>query len=309
MGHLKTNLDHLRENHQRELARVVEILHTEFLEATQNKTSTKKRAGRILKIILFGSFAKGTWVDDVISGYKSDYDILVIVNDDWLTDVTDYWYKAFDTIMVDSTINREVNFIVHTLEDVNANLQRGQYFFTDIKEEGIVLYQQSGGKPLVETKNPSPQEAYEVSQDYFDERFHMIGEALEMVHFNIEKGQKKWASFLLHQAVESAYACVQLVFTHYVPSTHNIKHLRSLAEQQDDRLMGAWPRDKSLPDARKHRAAYELLAEAYVKARYSKHFAITDEQLTWLTAQATTLQAAVQSACEDKLAEMKAALS
>ena len=305
MGHLKTNLDHLPHSHQRELARVVEILHAEFLEATQNKTSTKKRAARILKIILFGSFAKSTWVDDAASGYKSDYDILVIVNDDWLTDYADYWYNAFDTIMTDTSIHREVNFIVHTLEDVNANLARGQYFFTDIKQEGVVLYQQSGGKPLVEANNPSPQEAYEISKEYFEDRFPQIEGALRLSAFAKQEGNERDAAFMLHQAVERAYACLQLVFTHYVPGTHNIKHLRSLAEQQDERLITAWPRDKDLPDARKHRAAYELLAEAYVKARYSKHFTITDEQLTWLTAQATTLQAQVRTACDDKLVQLR----
>lgn len=41
------------------------------------------------------------------------------------------------------------------------------------------------------------------------------------------------------------------------------------------RLVDAWPRD-----SRRDRAMFEKLKDAYVKARHSKHYRISDEELT-----------------------------
>lgn len=94
MSQLKTSLDHLPELYRRELDRAVKILFEEFDRVTTHKTSEKKLNGKILKIILFGSFARGTWVDDEKSGYRSDYDLLIIVNSDYMTDFVEYWDRA-----------------------------------------------------------------------------------------------------------------------------------------------------------------------------------------------------------------------
>ncbi|NRQ17706.1 hypothetical protein BHMPCIPO_04969 [Ensifer sesbaniae] len=79
---MRTSLEHLPEKKQRELARVVEIVHEEFADALEGGSADFKKRGRILKIILFGSYARGTFVDEphTMKGYRSDYDILVIVN-------------------------------------------------------------------------------------------------------------------------------------------------------------------------------------------------------------------------------------
>lgn len=76
---------------QRELERIVETIFDEFRSATENATGPRKGA-RILKIILFGSHARGDWVDAPLSAnqYKSDYDILVIVSQKEMTDRAAY---------------------------------------------------------------------------------------------------------------------------------------------------------------------------------------------------------------------------
>ena len=68
-----------------------------------------------------------------------------------------------------------------------------------------------------------------------------------------------------------------LVCTFYTPHVHNLGFLRTQAERIDPRLTYVWPRD-----TRKDRARFEKLKEAYVKARYSKHYRITKEELEWL---------------------------
>ncbi|MBA3068104.1 MAG: nucleotidyltransferase domain-containing protein, partial [Hyphomonas sp.] len=75
---MRTDLDYLPNGKQRELARVTEILFEEFTDAMKSASSPKKKEGRILKIVLFGSYARGTWVDEphTAKGYLSDYDLL-----------------------------------------------------------------------------------------------------------------------------------------------------------------------------------------------------------------------------------------
>jgi predicted nucleotidyltransferase len=73
-------LGHLPGKKQRELQRVVRLLFEEFDDALKTKLSEKARRGRIVKVILFGSYARGSWVEDHAGGYFSDYDLLVVVN-------------------------------------------------------------------------------------------------------------------------------------------------------------------------------------------------------------------------------------
>ncbi|MGK9055281.1 nucleotidyltransferase, partial [Neorhizobium petrolearium] len=61
---MKSSLDHIPPRKQRELERVLQILHEEFEDALKGGAAEFKKRGRILKIILFGSYAKGGWVDE-----------------------------------------------------------------------------------------------------------------------------------------------------------------------------------------------------------------------------------------------------
>jgi uncharacterized protein len=75
---MKNNLDHLPVSRQKHLQHIVAVLRDEF-EQFVSFSEGKKKHSRILKIILFGSHAKGNWVNDPANNYVSDYDILVIL--------------------------------------------------------------------------------------------------------------------------------------------------------------------------------------------------------------------------------------
>jgi uncharacterized protein len=75
-----------------------------------------------------------------------------------------------------------------------------------------------------------------------------------------------------------------------------------LAEDQDRRLIDAWPRDQH-----RYTAWYIILNEAYVKARYSKHFEITEEALGWLLERTEHLHRLAEAICEERLAELERA--
>ncbi|WP_434122443.1 HEPN domain-containing protein [Sinorhizobium meliloti] len=120
--------------------------------------------------------------------------------------------------------------------------------------------------------------------------------------FYLAKGNQRRAAFELHQAVETAYACLLLTLTNYSPPSHNLKFLRGLAEDHERRLIEALPREQ-------HRftAWYNILNEAYVKARYSQHFEITEEALTWLLERTEHLLRLVEMICTERLGELERA--
>jgi len=298
---MRTDLDHLPANKQRELERVVEILFEEFGDATAGR----KKLGRILKIILYGSYARGGWVDEpyTAKGYQSDYDLLIIVNQKPLTDRVAYWAKADERLIRELSITRTlrtpVNFIVHTLQEVNDGLVHGRYFFMDIARDGIALYE-ADDTELHKPKPKTPPEALAMAKEYFEEWFPSALVYLNTARDLVSQGRSKEPAFILHQATERLYHCVLLVTTFYTPHVHNLGFLRTQAERLDRRLQHIWPMD-----SRKERAMFEKLKDAYVKARYSKHYRISEEELAWLGARIEELGQVVHVICQETIASLE----
>jgi len=87
-----------------------------------------------------------------------------------------------------------------------------------------------------------------------------------------------------------------LVRTLYSPKTHNLSRLRQLAEDLEPRLKTVWPRETKF-----ERRCFELLREAYVKARYSRHYRISDAELGWLGERVQILQNLTRQACLERI--------
>lgn len=298
---MKSSLDHIPLRKQREIGRVLEILHEEFEDALKDGTAEFKKRGRILKIILFGSYATGGWVDEpfTMKGYRSDFDLLIIVNNRKLCEFAEYWYKAADRLIHDKSIETPVSFIVHSRREVNNYLKEGQYFFSDIRREGVVLYELDD-EPLAEPQPLLPADRLRVAREHFEERYPTAHGFLDTSQYALSRGRSKEAAFQLHQSIEQAYSCVLLTLTNYSQPSHNIKFLRSLAEEQDRRLAEAFPRDQH-----RERAWFNTLNEAYVKARYSKHFEISEEALGWLAEQTALLLELVKTVCFEHLDRLR----
>lgn len=297
---MKTDLDHLPSSKQRELQHVVRVLFEEFEREIGLATQPWKKRGRILKVILYGSYARGDWVDDPVGGYKSDYDILVVVNDAKLTDPVEYWGKADDRLMRDATINQAlsapVNFIVHDLSDLNGQLAHGRPFFVDIARQGIALYEAEGFELSTPRVLP-PEEALAEARAHYDRWYPSASDFVRLARMATGEEMANKAAFLLHQATEQLYHCVLLTLTLYSPKSHKLNFLRSHAEEVAPELIAAWPRADKFS-----RRCFELLRQAYVNARYSPHYEISDEELRWIGERVAGLQALVKSACERRLA-------
>lgn len=302
---MRTDLDHLPQAQQAELARVRDTLMAEFTQAIATATQPWKKNGKILKIILFGSYARNDWVDEPENGYQSDFDLLVIVSHADLTDIAGYWYIAEDKILHDPAVQRPVNIIVHTLDEVNKALGRGEYFWVDIVRDGVVLYELPN-HALATPKPLTAADALAMAQGYFDEWLPGIARALQTAKDQIAKGVddlgwRKDAAFTLHQATERAYACFLLVRTLYFPRSHNIKFLRSLSEDKEPRLVEAWPRATRID-----RRRFELLKRAYVEARYSPSYEIGVDDLDALAASVRQLRDIVEALGLEQLRQLRA---
>lgn len=296
---LSDRLDHLPERKRRELQYAARILFEEFEAAQKGKLSDKYKGGRILKLILFGSHARGDWVDDQTTGYHSDYDLLVVVETERFTDPHDFWERAEERLLRELTVTRrlktQVSFIVHSIHDLNDQLAYGRPFFVDIARDGIVLYEVEGF-PLASPKPLSTAEVHAEAERHFQHWFPDANELRAGAIFYRDRGNLKHAAFLLHQTTEALYHCVLLAVTLYSPKLHRLNRLRPLAEGVDARLIAAWPRD-----TRFARRCFARLDRAYVDARYSPYYEITGEELAWLVERIGALREIVAAICEERL--------
>ncbi|MGV1822657.1 nucleotidyltransferase and HEPN domain-containing protein [Agrobacterium tumefaciens] len=297
---MKTDIGHLPQTKQRELGRVVRIIHEEFAGIVERSKSEAKKDGQIFKIILFGSYARGTWVDEphTSKGYRSDFDILVIVSNKELADPK-YWDKATDRLMWDKEIETPVGLIVHGAREISNFLHDGQAFFVDLAREGVVLYE-FDDRPLAEAKPLSPADALRVAEEHFRRHFPDAQTFIRLAGFALKDNNANIAAFQLHQAVETAYNCFLLTVTNYSPASHNLKFLRGLSEDRDQRLVDIWPRDHQ-----RFTAWYNVLNEAYVKARYSKRFEISEEALAWLQDRTAQLHALIEALCREHINKLQ----
>jgi len=165
---MRGDLDHLPEAKRSELSHVVKIIRDGFAEAISRRTQPRFRNGKILKIILFGSYARGDWVDDPVGRYFSDFDLLVVVDHEDLTDVPEFWAKTEDRLLEELSegkrLRTPVSLVYHSFDEVNEKLRLGRFFFMDILREGIVLFEEPG-HPFVEPHALSAREALDESRD------------------------------------------------------------------------------------------------------------------------------------------------
>lgn len=298
-GPLADELPHLPANKRRDIAYAAHILFREFEEAQKGKLAEHRKSGRIVRLVLYGSYARRDWVMDHKGGYYSDYDLLVIVNSEDFTDHVDYWDKAEDWFLHSSMFGDPykppVHFIVHSYEDVNDQLSRGRPFFVDIIRDGITLYV-ANGFDLVEPRPLDVQAAREEARLHYANHFDDAVEFRLIAQTLMDRDKLRLSAFQLHQATEKLFHCLLLVRTLYSPQLHDLKKLRDRCEQVVPALAKVWPRD-----TRFARRCFARLRRAYVEARYSRHYEITVEELTWLIERVTFLERMVEIECADSI--------
>jgi predicted nucleotidyltransferase/HEPN domain-containing protein len=253
-------------------------------------------------IILFGSYARGDWVEDYTYDgpttyfYISDYDIFIVVETVRSATTLNKWRDLERRLRRGAPINAPgINLVVHDIDFLNARLREGRYFFKDIREEGVLLYD-SGRFELAEPGELSSAERQGMAEEDFGHWFPRANDFLFSFEKCCETERLNIAAFQLHQATESLYAAFLLVHTNYKPRFHDIEKLGKLAAAEAGEMLRVFPRGT---DEEKRR--FDLLRRAYVDARYNKKYEITREELEWLAGRVHELRSLTESACRRKI--------
>ena len=154
---------------RRELERIVEIILEEFEDVLALAKRQWKSEGGITKIILYGSRARGEGVDEHHThvGKHSDWDIMVLVDDERLTDRVQYWKNVTERLQRECKITHwlqsPAHYFVYTIDQINASLESGRYFFLDFLRDVIIIHE-SDAAEFVKPKPLPLQRVYEMSK-------------------------------------------------------------------------------------------------------------------------------------------------
>ncbi len=284
---MKKSLSHLPKHKRDELKAVVKIIN-EMIDAEF--------------IILFGSYARGDWVEDVYKGkdgttyeYKSDYDLLVVVED-----LPKYEYKGYRRRIKrkawrSDACDTRISIIMHSVDEFKKAIKTGSYFFVDIKKEGILLHSSKRFRlPAVKELNAKQRKAK--AETSFKNWFESANDFLFGFEKYLEAEKYKIAAFNLHQAAERFYHTILLVFTDYKPKLHDLVDLGVRVDRLSSKLKNIFPKKTE-----EEKRLFELLKRAYIEARYDMGYKITKEELEYLAGRVSKLQSMTEEVCKAKI--------
>jgi HEPN domain-containing protein/predicted nucleotidyltransferase len=287
---MKTRPKHLPPHKQDELRRVVETIRSHQ---------------DVEMIILFGSHARGDWVEDeyeedhITYGYHSDYDILIITADKDRERDVNHDEKLKAALQPEGKGTR-VNFIVHTIQHVNQMLAERRFFFMDILKEGFLLWDSGRYSLARPPKELPPEVMLRHAEEYFGEWSKSADGFLKMARNAQSEDEPKIAAFLLHQAAERYVTCLLLVHTGYKPKEHDLEKLLAQAAGFDPRFTTVFPRNTP-----EEEHLFDLLRRAYVDARYSKSYRISEAELKAIEERVLALKTVTADVCETKIGQLQ----
>ncbi|WP_192349403.1 HEPN domain-containing protein [Algoriphagus sp. Y33] len=282
---LSKQLSHLPPQKQYEIAKALDII----LEVANPE-----------KVILFGSYAKGKWVDDITVEdgvtfvYRSDFDFLVVTKDN---SIKEYELKSKIENRSINSVMGIVSALVHSIDYINEGLSYDQYFFKQIIEEGILLYDTE----LVEFVKPTeltPLQLRDRAQEYYDIWFTMGEDFLIDAPQALERKSYRVCNFYLHQTVEHFYAAILLVFTGYKPKSHNLQNLREYSKHLSTDLYNLF---FSEIDEHFESQIFKNLKKGYIDARYKLDFQITESEMLEMLDKVMQMKILIEDLCLKEL--------
>ncbi|MEI8635127.1 HEPN domain-containing protein [Vibrio sp. PP-XX7] len=135
-----------------------------------------------------------------------------------------------------------------------------------------------------------------MAQKHFSHWFESAMQFFTAVHDDMSRQWYTKAAFDLHQTTERFFACTLLVCTNYLPKSHNIEKLRKLCAQIDPEFANIFPLDNKF-----HRRSFRRLQRAYIDARYSEHYEITEEELEYLQGEVEKLKTLTERVCQARV--------
>jgi HEPN domain-containing protein len=182
---------------------------------------------------------------------------------------------------------------------VNQRLSEGQYFFTMMSREAILLYD-AGGTPFSRAAPPDFAAIRYKAQKDFDRWSQQARAFFNSALFNVRQNEPRLAVFLLHQAAEHIYQAILLAFMGYKPCTHNLDKLRRYTHRFSIELAYLFPRDGAGEDH-----LFRLLLQSYVDARYKEDYHITENELQQLVHRIDRLLSIAGRICHNRFISLE----
>jgi uncharacterized protein len=285
-----------------------------------------ERIPRTEMIILYGSYATGRFVAfdsriefGIRTTYMSDYDILVVTSGakdkevgQKLDNIEAIYYNTINNrdftyvgeagdidIIIDNPDKvTPVQFINEDIKKLNRDLSDGRYFYTQIKEEGILLYD-SGKYKLEKRRKLRFDEIKMQAEEYFEEKYGRALSFLKYAKYANSEEDYRMVSFFLHQTCENLFYSVRLVFTLENNKMHNLTKLLASVRKYSVEFEKIFFPSRTEEEKR----LFNLLKAAYVEARYNPGFIVKKGDLVFLMSVTEQLLVLVKKLCENKIAE------
>ena len=256
-------------------------------------------------IILFGSYAKNKYVDydqriefGTPTYYMSDYDLLILTRKPIGAVQSSLYEKIKDKFFENKNrpFHTQPQFVNYGIDDFNYALTKAHYFETEIKRDGVILYD-SGTYKLARRRKLDYTEIRDRAQKYFEDKF---GRALSfLIDVPHPAGRKdyKQASFYLHQSAENFLRTIPMAFILYGHKSHDLSELMNAAKKHTTEIFKAFPRDTE-----EEKRLFDLLQRAYIESRYNPDFEITKEDIDALIPKVGQLRDIVEKVCRERIA-------
>ncbi|MEQ2975491.1 MULTISPECIES: HEPN domain-containing protein [Butyricimonas] len=257
-------------------------------------------------IILYGSYARGTYVSydereefGIPTSFKSDYDILVI-NSAWSYDKIENKLASVRNIYDkrgDHRYRVPVQFIHDSIKKVNEDLKYSRYFYTELKRDGIMLYNRGKNK-LARRKPLKFGEIKKQGEEYFGEKYAKARLFMEQAVFMYDKEEYVMSSFNLHQACENLFNAIMLTFTLKNDKEHNLEELFKASRGYAPELIRVFP----VGDEEEERL-FKILVCSYIEARYNPEFKVSREDVEDLMVKVEKFEEVTKQVCERRIKE------
>lgn len=290
---MQNSLNHLPKLKQEELEKIIATI--------------RSNCNDVEKIILFGSYARGNYkekkdlAENRKSGHVSDYDILVVTRNAITALNTNLWHDISEKCR-NLNLSADPRILTHDIEELNNKLSVGQYFYSDIREEGIIIFD-ARNFDFADRRKLNDEEIKKLQREYFEHWFGRAEGFFTTYEFNLSKAVDEkqnlftsLAAFNLHQATEHAYKTILLVFTLYNPNEHFLEILGKECEQYFPELKSIFPKTTE-----EEKDLFKLLEYAYIGGRYDPKYKISKEDLEILASDVKKLLEITKRVCEQKI--------
>lgn len=289
---MKTSIDFLPDFVQRDLHQIVALIQDEI--------------HNVGMIILFGSYAKGTFVrHDVTKDYgggliefNSDYDILVVSKKrlgksegNAETRIRDRFARGKDENEV-----TKIQLISESISKLNNALSEGRYFYVEAVNEGIMLYD-NGEYTLATPQNLNYAEIEKQTLEYYNTRLYEVERHFRHLHTDYSVNDYTFCAFDLHQVTEHLIKAVILVCTLYGYKEHDLEFLLGKVKEHTKELHRVFPRN-----SKEEKHLFDLLRRAYLEARYNPKFVVTKDEVDALLLKIERLKQIVETVCRERIA-------